>query len=403
MFLLRFVILLLLLGWPGTAMATSEETAAEEQRKLELLRHNLAEQETSLSDAQTKAEKLLTELAKLDRLIERQQAELVALNQQLAEHRLTRAQKQEQLEQLQADRDQARIKVQHRLTAAYQTGEVAILNILFSAESLPDLLELQDYFHFLREHDQALITGYRDQITALQEARGHLARLEEELMADKATINRREEQLQVTRQERQELLHRVQNQKRLHQQAQEEIRQAVDLLAIALTATLAEQSKRVPGSDDSATASTSLPTHPGAKDFVSLQGILIWPADGVVITKFGQSIRGPLGGAGESRGITLKTAKGAPVKALAAGNVAHVGEMPGYGKMVIVDHGQRYFSLLAGLAEINTRPGAMVRAGQILGATAAASGATTEEGRLYLEIRQGVQTLDPLAWLQDNR
>ncbi|ADH85895.1 murein hydrolase activator EnvC family protein [Desulfurivibrio alkaliphilus] len=392
--------LLLLLSCPLNGFAAADETADEEQQKLESLRRNLAEQEDRLAAARARAEELLAELADLDRQVEQQQTELATLSRHLEEHQQTRAQKQDQLAQLKAAHERAGKKVQRRLTAAYQTGEVAILNILFSAESLPDLLELQDYFHFLREHDQTLINGYRDQIATLQEARQHLAQLEEALLADKAMVKNREEQLQATRREQAEVLRRVQNQQRLHQQAQQEISKAVDLLAIALTATLTDQSKRVPGSEG-ATAPSPTPTPgTGEDDFANLRGLVRWPVEGKVITGFGQTIRGPLGEVGESRGIIIKTDIGAPVRALAAGTVAHVGEMPGYGKMIIVNHGQRYFSLLAGLAEINSREGAPARPGQIMGTTAAAGGA---EGRLYLEIRQGVQTLDPMEWLQDNR
>ena len=69
----------------------------------------------------------------------------------------------------------------------------------------------------------------------------------------------------------------------------------------------------------------------------------------------------------------------------------------GYGRLVILDHGDRYFTVSGHLAELAVEVGDAVAAGEAIGAvgdTGSLSGA-----RLYFEIRRGSEPLDPRDWL----
>ena len=389
MLLLRPILLLLLIvGGPSTVVAGNPADPREQQ--LEILRQNLSEQEERLAAAKQRERKLQAELDRLDQKAEQQQQELAELNRRLEQQQQQKEQKKQKLERLKAERERNQKNVQRRLAAAYQSGELEMLNVLFSAESLPELLELQDYFQFIRQHDQAVINQYREQIKRLQEARHNLAILEAELKTARATISYREEQLRASREERASILRQAQNQRHLHEQARREIAAAAD----RLTAVLSGEAEH----DESATNGRS-PSE-DAEGFPGDHGTMTWPAEGTVATEFGQTVTGRLGNTDESRGITIETIAGARVKAIYDGTVAHVGEMEGYGKMIIIEHGQRYFSLLAGLAEVETGQGEVVRQGQPLGTVSASDGAESK-GQLYLEIRHRVAPLDPMEWLRD--
>jgi len=69
----------------------------------------------------------------------------------------------------------------------------------------------------------------------------------------------------------------------------------------------------------------------------------------------------------------------------------------GYGKLVILDHGDDYFSVSGHLAEILVGVGDRVSEGQPIGSvgeTGSLSGPS-----LYFEIRRGAEPLDPAEWL----
>jgi septal ring factor EnvC (AmiA/AmiB activator) len=76
--------------------------------------------------------------------------------------------------------------------------------------------------------------------------------------------------------------------------------------------------------------------------------------------------------------------------------VAFAQHFKGYGNMVVVDHGNDVFSLVAGLATIHVRLNQSVTMGLRLGLAAPPS----EDGNLYFEIRVNEEPQDPRRWLQ---
>jgi septal ring factor EnvC (AmiA/AmiB activator) len=94
-------------------------------------------------------------------------------------------------------------------------------------------------------------------------------------------------------------------------------------------------------------------------------------------------------------GLEIKSAMGAPVRAVFGGRVAFSDRYGPYGRLVIVDHGDHYYTVSGNLAAIDVKMGDEVSAGERLGTVG-------DEGRgpmLYFEIRHGTQTMAPAAWL----
>jgi septal ring factor EnvC (AmiA/AmiB activator) len=115
------------------------------------------------------------------------------------------------------------------------------------------------------------------------------------------------------------------------------------------------------------------------------------PVGGPLVARFGP-YPDPETGVELSRdGVELHTTPGDAVRAAADGEVRTVGELPGLGICVVVDHGDGWSTLLARLASPKVRPGQRVHAGERL---ADAAGATVQ-----LQLMQGGMWLDPAAWL----
>ena len=86
---------------------------------------------------------------------------------------------------------------------------------------------------------------------------------------------------------------------------------------------------------------------------------------------------------------------------MAAGQVRYAGWFRGYGKLVILDHGEEYFTVSGHLAEIEVEAGDEVSGGQEVG-TVGETGSLSGP-RLYFEIRRGSEPLDPREWLRSSR
>lgn len=126
-----------------------------------------------------------------------------------------------------------------------------------------------------------------------------------------------------------------------------------------------------------------------AESFESLRGRLPFPLTGRAEVKAArrQSANGP--------GLELSAPQGTAVRAVAAGRVAFSARYGDYGRIVIVDHGDKYFSVSANLGTVEVRVGDEVTAGARIG-TVGDEGAGS---MLYFELRHGNETLDSRAWL----
>ena len=135
----------------------------------------------------------------------------------------------------------------------------------------------------------------------------------------------------------------------------------------------------------------SVPTAPLVGHFARSKGNLPYPIRGAVIRRFGDQT---VGGA-HSKGITIAGRSAARVIAPFDGTVLFAGPFKNYGQVVILDHGDSYLTLLAGLDSVNPSVGQAVLAGEPIGQMKIA------KAELYIEIRHEGQVLDPSGWFRE--
>lgn len=136
---------------------------------------------------------------------------------------------------------------------------------------------------------------------------------------------------------------------------------------------------------------------PGAAPLLIAKHSLPWPVEGGVISSFGKELNSSLNTWVIHQGIRLRTKADALVAAVARGRVIFAGPFRSYGKVVILDHGEGFYSIYGELGDIMAVKGAKISKGE---AIAKAGLVKSGGGALYLEIRQGSEALDPLLWLQ---
>jgi septal ring factor EnvC (AmiA/AmiB activator) len=135
-----------------------------------------------------------------------------------------------------------------------------------------------------------------------------------------------------------------------------------------------------------ARASADLPADDAAVTFRNLKGRLPLPVTGRSEIR---RVRRP-GGSGP--GLELIAPPGTAVRAVFPGRVAFADRYDTFGSVVIVDHGDHFYTLLGDLASMDVRVGDDLSAGARIGTIGPAS-------VLYFEIRKGASTLDPAPWL----
>jgi len=135
---------------------------------------------------------------------------------------------------------------------------------------------------------------------------------------------------------------------------------------------------------------------PAAPPIATARGSLIRPIGGTLVRRFGQ--RDPEGL--RNRGIVIAGRDGTTVVAPYDGSVIYAGEFEGFGLILIIEHGDGYHTLLAGLGRIGLQVGQRVLAGEPVGTMRPRSSSGDGGGspELYVELRHNGDPIDPLPW-----
>mgnify|MGYP001166968056 CR=1 FL=1 len=129
-----------------------------------------------------------------------------------------------------------------------------------------------------------------------------------------------------------------------------------------------------------------------SKQISKLQGKLSWPAKGRTVVSFAPE------GNPASNGVGMALPAGTPVRSVSWGKVVHNDQLRGFGQVVIVFHGEDYYSLYAFLSEAPIPVGREVERGQQIGVCGFYPAAKGDG--LYFELRFKQKVINPLKWLQ---
>ena len=232
------------------------------------------------------------------------------------------------------------------------------------------------------------IAGEREQLAASAEALAvDKARLEALVEARQKSLGDRQSALDDERKRADDLAAKATNLKDLLSKMDGEA--AADKAAAA-----AVESRAAGPAGDLARLKPAVP-------FSQDKGRLAWPAPGSVVKNYGD----PDGYGAETKGVSLAVAPGATVAAPADSWVAFAGQYRSYGQLLILNAGEGYYMVLAGMERIQVSVGQFVLAGEpvaVMGSGGArAAGATpigAGEPVLYIEFRKNDNVIDPQPW-----
>ena len=150
-----------------------------------------------------------------------------------------------------------------------------------------------------------------------------------------------------------------------------------------------------PKPDPAAARKADIALAPAVPDgaFASLRGQLRAPVSGKLAARFGAKR-----GEASWKGVFIKAAEGADVRAVAGGRVVFANWMRGFGNLIIVDHGSQYLSIYGNNQALLKHAGDAVKAGDTI-ASAGSTGGNEESG-LYFELRHLGQAFDPASWIK---
>jgi len=373
---LLIVLLILPLSktYAADELDASRERLDKLQKQIRTTLEGLRNKQSESGALSDDLERLNAEVRRIERLERKSQQQLTELKAQLKAKRRA-------LEEIDALGELTEQKIRGRLVVLYKTGEVGLIRALLTdSESPRDIAEKYAFLSRMVRHDRDLLNQYRVQMQEHRKALEDLELMEKKQSAVVFRRSREQETLQKARRSKKILLAEVKQDAASLEKMLQELR--------AKAARLNELVKKLE-TEGVQPYTGNLAGLPAQK------GRLLWPVPGKLRVGFGTSRHGELGTLIESHGFDIEAAAGTPVNAAASGKVIFANSLRGYGNLIIVDHGSKYYTLYAHMARFTKQVGDPVAAAEVI----AYSG---YEGRdaVYFEIRQGGKPLDPGDWLK---
>lgn len=375
--------LLVLLAAPLRAQP-EDSVATEKRAELEAIQGQVREKRAAAARLRGQESRVVTQLKRTDR-------NLSATRRRLGELRRRRQRLDLQLDATRMDLDRnlsrlsdRRVQLQRRLRAMYKLGPARELEFLLSTQSFGQLLARWDYLVMVAEQDRVILEDVRERKQTVEtlehRLEGHLSQVDR-TTRQTSSENKR---LATQRVARQQTLEEIQTQRQAYEAAAAQLER--DATAIKRLIARLEQKR-------------STAPVPYRGDFARGQGQLDWPARGEVVGRFGLEKHPRFNVVTPNNGIDIAMPVGTVVKAVAKGRVDYTSDdYASYGEIVIVNHGDSYYTLYAHLSEISVAVGQELSAGQTIGRsgdTGSLKGAI-----LHFEVRRGGTALNPEDWLQ---
>jgi septal ring factor EnvC (AmiA/AmiB activator) len=357
------------------APADRSQTEALARRAAERLAALQREAESLATQERT----LLAELRKLelDRAIKVEELEQVERDVAGVQQKLAAA--TARTEALQGEAERQRPDVEARMVQLYKLGRAGYWRLLLDVNNLREIGRAYRTAAALGRIDRDRVDEHRRTLAALTKERATLQARAKELTALQRKAREASAAVERAVTARANLVTSIDSRRDLNAQLTGELQDAQR----KLQATLAQVIAGRPA------AAAALPLRP-------FQGILPWPADGVLSARFGRRVPGTAGPPVRN-GIELSLPEGHPVHAVHEGTVVFADLFSGYGTLVIVDHGDKAYSLYGYLGSATVHKGDRVDASTAVGL---AGRNPSGNPSLYFELRVDGKAVDPVQWLK---
>jgi septal ring factor EnvC (AmiA/AmiB activator) len=272
-----------------------------------------------------------------------------------------------------------------RLVALYRLGGLSYIRLLLSLDTSGsqrhDPLQAMSMLSYLVSRDARAVSRFENERQQLALRMADLADRQKRLAGMRRVVEDRRRAVVAARDEKEHRLASLRSEGSHSEQRLAELEEKARRLERLIELLARQREGIVP-----------------ATDIRTLQGALPWPVQGKIAEHFGRQRNAKFSTVTFNNGLKIAAAPGADVRAVYAGTVLFSQWFKGYGNLIILDHGNRVFSLYGNLKSPAVAAGAHIQAGQAIAGVGESEDA--QSGYLYFEIRQDNKPEDPQKWLR---
>jgi murein hydrolase activator len=272
-------------------------------------------------------------------------------------------------------------ELRRRLVALYRLGGLSYLRVLLTLESDRNPIEAVSMLSYLVSRDARAVQRFQASQQQLAARQGELTGRLTKLQQLRAMVEERRRAVEIAHRRQQAVVARLRTE---------------ESGAERQLATLEEKARRLQRLVDSLSQQKRGVT--SALDIRTVQGALEWPVAGKVFERFGRQRNPKFATFTINNGLKIEALPGTPVRAVFTGTVLFSQWFKGYGNLIILDHGNRVFSLYGNVKASTVTVGERIATGQPIAGVGESE--ETSSGHLYFEIRHDNRPEDPQKWLR---
>ena len=370
------LILAFVSSWNFTADAAVKK--ASEEKQIRRIESKLDEEASKLNAFQSKEARLLTLVADLEKQVADTKKETEALKLNVLDVRERWDAQKKKLKELKSTLMRTELQIGEYLIALYKFSRRRNIHILANAEVLSGLQRNIKYIGIVTEKDRMQL---RTLTQRASDCHDEIAKTESSIGVTERVVKEKSARLvflETSLEEKILLLMKIHEEKEFYETSVEELETAVADLKRALNPMVEQNFHKIDSS----------------LNFENCKGRLPLPVRGKIVHN-----RKIMGGAfSGTKGVVIQADGDKAVRAVFRGEVAYSGHLKGYGEVIILNHGGRFFTVSAHLSKREKAKGEQVQGGEVVGWVE--ENGSDKGAIVYFEVRKAERKLDPTAWLK---
>jgi septal ring factor EnvC (AmiA/AmiB activator) len=311
--------------------------AAPPSRDLEGIQKKIDSEKKGLAKLKVKEGSVLQSLVKIESELDKRNRELRAAKAKLSSISHELAAKKAEADEIDRALAERHGILRQRVVALYRwqrSGSPMV--ILNGTESLASFMQRKHYLQAALSYDQELSAQLREASQRQALLQQELAQKIEQLDSQKQALGAAKEAVRQEARKKKMILVSLRREKETRSRALREMEAAAQRLARMLD----QMSRRIVGRPSETPAAPST-----GSGLDAMRGRLDWPVKGRVSAPFGKFKHPEFAAEVVRKGIDIDAPLGDTIRAVERGRVAYASHFAGYGNMMIVDHGQRYYTI----------------------------------------------------------
>lgn len=370
------------------ALAAPPQPKAAQKQDLQHIQEEVKRLESGIRSARETEASLSSELGKLEKLLKLQALEIQLSSmelEKLGDHVQEMTVRRDSLQQSIANRKQ-RLR---RLLSLLPTLETRSPISRLTESDGVYLVQYKEMLGKILKSDRTEILALRKVLDEVQALNEKLSDDKERLLAHNEDLKEKQAVLELNQKLKKDLLRRTRAEQTDRLKAYQFAKAAeAELESVLSRFNIAAELKKQ--QEDAGEIPRPL-RRPGSS-FASRKGALVLPAEGEIVTAFGRKYDAKTSLYTFHKGVDIQSGSSAPVRAVFPGKVVFSGKIGGYGQLLILDHGDQYYSLVGQLGESEKKEGDEVKEGEMIGRS------SLDGTPVYFEIRQRHIAVNPVPW-----